>query len=95
MWVNVIIDSGVRNRQIKIVKTDCTDTMVYTACGANCVKTCENVNKSLVCTLECAPGCTCPDDTCLHEGRCVTADQCPSKYATLCNDATKYWKEII
>ena len=59
------------------------------SCGANCVKTCENVYNLLICTLECAPGCTCPDDTYLHEGRCVTADQCPSKYATLCKNETK------
>ena len=61
---------------------------MYTSCGANCVKTCANVDKPLVFTLECLPGCTYPDNTYLHEERCVTADQCPSKCATLCNDAT-------
>ena len=52
--------------------------MVFSQCGANCVKTCANVDRPLVCTLECAPGCACPDSTYLHEGRCVAADQCPN-----------------
>ena len=59
--------------------------MVYTECDANCVKTCENVNKPKVCNKICAQGCTCPENTYLHGGRCVTANQCPSKQVLLHN----------
>ena len=27
----------------------------------------------------CASGCTCSENTYFHGGKCVTADQCPSK----------------
>ena len=53
--------------------------MVYTECDANCVKTCANIITPPQCNKMCASGCTCPENTYLHGGRCVTANQCRSK----------------
>ena len=47
------------------------------SCGTACPPTCSNPNPG-ICTLQCVPGCQCPQGMVLDEeqNKCVTEDQC-------------------
>lgn len=54
----------------------CSNGKVFKECGSSCIKECTTVNT--ICTdPTCVDGCFCPDGTVLHNGNCVTPDQCP------------------
>ena len=57
----------------------CTGGQEYQSCGTACPRTCDNYQLDFACTLECVPGCFCPDDTVLHEGECIPSSQCPGE----------------
>ena len=52
--------------------------MVFKECGTSCPLRCENIlTPAESCKKQCVDGCTCPEGTYLHNGRCITAEQCP------------------
>ncbi|KAI8495841.1 hypothetical protein Bbelb_262570 [Branchiostoma belcheri] len=57
----------------------CSNGMVYDSCGSSCPATCSNTDYNCV-DDHCVDGCHCPRGTYLHDGSCVTRDQCPCTY---------------
>ncbi|XP_035665590.1 mucin-5AC-like [Branchiostoma floridae] len=57
----------------------CSNGMVYDSCGSSCPATCSNTDYNCV-DDHCVDGCHCPRGTYLHNGQCVTRDQCPCTY---------------
>lgn len=56
----------------------CTGGRIYKTCGPKVAATCSADNS--VRTLEdtdCEEGCFCPESTVLHEGKCITMEECP------------------
>uniref|UniRef100_A0A7M5WZL3 Uncharacterized protein n=1 Tax=Clytia hemisphaerica TaxID=252671 RepID=A0A7M5WZL3_9CNID len=78
----------------------CKPDMVYTTCLPTCPNTCATKQLGQTCLADkqkCVSGCTCPDGTIEHDGKCITPEQCPcfhdgktyeenSKMSRGCND---------
>ena len=54
---------------------------MYTECGSSCPRTCDNVNDTIPCTLECWQGCECPSGMVIdvEQRRCVESSQCTTR----------------
>lgn len=55
---------------------------MFDECGPACPRTCENLqtplgNLTTNCFKPCVPSCQCTADKVVHEGRCISPDQCP------------------
>lgn len=56
----------------------CTEGKIYKACAPKSQATCHGDMKiNSPDDFECEEGCVCPDETVLHEGKCISIDKCP------------------
>ncbi|XP_077997896.1 BMP-binding endothelial regulator protein-like [Glandiceps talaboti] len=52
---------------------------VYDICAPACQRSCTNRNDVNQCRKICQPGCTCPEDTVLHDNECIKPEECPDQ----------------
>ncbi|XP_064455887.1 hemocytin-like isoform X2 [Ornithodoros turicata] len=63
-------------RNAEFCAPQCPDGMVYSQCGASCPRTCRDPEPTCK-NSECVDGCHCPPGTYLHNGTCLTKEECP------------------
>jgi hypothetical protein len=57
---------------------ECPGVKEYRECGTACPLTCDNINTTIVCTLQCVQGCFCPSGLVEYGEHCVPPQFCPS-----------------
>lgn len=58
----------------------CTGGRIYKSCGSPTGQpVCGGVSVLLGINDGCVEGCYCPDGTVLHEGKCISAEECPCR----------------
>nr|XP_026689876.1 mucin-2-like [Ciona intestinalis] len=66
-----------RWRKPNFCAVTCPEGMVYSECASSCPRTCHNlVTPDTECHEHCVDGCTCPEGSLLHDGKCVREDEC-------------------
>jgi len=73
----IICSTGLTSYLYLVAKT-CPENMEYTECGSSCPRTCSNMYMVLPldCLDTCQPMCQCVKGMFLHNGKCVTAEEC-------------------
>eukprot|EP00054_Salpingoeca_dolichothecata_P028024 m.209432 g.209432 ORF g.209432 m.209432 type:complete len:1116 (-) comp26104_c0_seq3:129-3476(-) len=56
---------------------ECPAGQEYQTCASACPSTCDNPKP--LCLAVCRPGCACPKNQVLHEGKCIDLSKCPVK----------------
>ncbi|XP_011303247.1 hemocytin [Fopius arisanus] len=68
-------------RKEEICPMRCGDGKIYKSCGPQYQSSCNDdaASKGNVDELECEEGCFCPEGTVLHEGNCISVEECPCR----------------
>ncbi|XP_063975011.1 hemocytin [Diachasmimorpha longicaudata] len=75
------ITQSVAWRKEEICPMNCSGGKIYKSCGPQSQLSCNDdaASKGSIDKLACEEGCFCPEGTVLHEGNCISRDECPCR----------------
>eukprot|EP00795_Rhopilema_esculentum_P014538 gene14538-5605_t len=87
--INVVLNW----RSPNLCYRNCSEGREYQECASSCPKTCQTINRNIICQETCVDGCFCPENKVENMGMCIEESECPCVHAGIVYQAGQSYRK--